>query len=435
MTVDARPPRRSSHRLDPSWPMVGFAIAVAVSPEFNFLGVDKVRVSDLMLPILLMVFLGAKATEVRRGRRSRKSRPPEIPLIGMMLTVFVWDLTCWALFSEQGPLREGAMYLIKRAEFFLVYFLGVSVVTSEWAWSRIFRLFVLASPIMGLSVLWELWTRPELNRASGIIKGQETSTALFLVVVLGLVIGAWPTARGSRERSSLMLAGATSAAALLATGSRAGMLCAMIVVAAQMLRDRRNQTSLLVALVFVAIPTWFLMPERLQERIASAPSELTSTWRGLVVNPEEMPSAGSSSVAARAIIAKEVLKQVIPRGPIAGLGTARMSLGLVDNFYLTEWIYHGLVGLGLFLGLLGCIRSALRTIAAEEGPPLLRNMSLAMLSVLWAFIVSGLAAETFYLIRPMEAFMLFLGLVVGRHRLSQLEALAQAPPERPSRLR
>lgn len=415
--------------------MVGFAIAVAVSPEFNFLGVDKVRISDLMLPVLLMVFLGAKATEVRRGRRSRMNRLPEIPLIGLMVTVFLWDLTCWSLFSEQGPLREGAMYLVKRAEFFLVYFLGVSVVTSEWAWSRIFRLFVLVSPIMGLSVLWELWTRPELNRASGIIKGQETSTALFLVVVLGLVIGAWPTARGSRERSSLMLAGVTSAAALLATGSRAGMLCAMIVVASQMLRDRRNRTGLLMMLVLVATPTWFFMPERLQERIVGAPGEITSTWRGIVVNPEEMPSAGSSSVAARVIIAKEVLKQVIPRGPIAGLGTARMPLGLVDNFYITEWIYHGLIGLGLFLGLLACMRSTLKSISSEAGPPLLHNMALSMLSVLWAFIVSGLAAETFYLIRPMEAFMLFLGLVVGRHRLSQIEALQQAAPEPTRRFR
>lgn len=432
MTVGARSPRRGSHRLDPAWPMVAFAIAVAVSPEFNFLGVEKVRISDLLLPILLLVFLGAKTTEVKRGRRTRRTRPPEIPLLGLMLGIMAWDLTVWAMFSEQGPLREGAMYLVKRAEFFLIYFLGVSVVTSEWAWTRIIRLFVLASPILSLSVLWELWTRPELQRASGMIKGQETSTGLFIVVVLGLVMGVWPTVKESGERMALVLAGTTGAAALLATGSRAGLLCAALVVGSQVLRDRRARSGLIVILAFVAIPTWFFMPARLQDRIVGAPGEISSTWRGLVINPEEMPSAGSSSVAARAIIAREVLTQVIPRGPIFGLGTARMTLGLVDNFYITEWIYHGIVGLALFMALVWSMLGLLRKVHEEADSPMLGSIASAMRSVLWALIVSGLAAESFYLIRPMEAFMLLVGLAVGRYRLGLMEAAAAEPGAPPT---
>lgn len=409
----------SAHRLDPSWPMLGFVVAVAISPEFNFLGVPKVRVSDLLLPLLLLVFVGAKSTEVRRSRHGRRDRSPAIPLLGLMLAVLAWDLTAWALFSEEAPRREGAMYLVKRAEFFLIYFLGVSAVTTEWAWTRIMRLFVIASPLLSLSVLWELQSRPELQRASGIIKGQETSTALFLVVVLALVLGVWPFMREPAERMALLLAAGLGVAALLATGSRAGMLCALLVVLLQVLRDRRRRSGLFLILLLAAVPTWFFMPERLQERVTTAPEEIASTWRGLVVDPQEMPSAGSSSVAARALIAQKVISEVIPRGPLLGLGTARMPLGLVDDFYLTEWIYHGAVGLALFMALLWNMSSLLARLRDQASVPLLTGLGSAMHSVLWAFMASGLAAETFYLIRPMEAYMLLVGLLVGRERLEQ----------------
>lgn len=422
MTVSARPPRSSRvHRLDPSWAMLLYAVAVAVSPEFDFLGVEKVRVSDLILPVLLLLFMGARATEVRRNRRNGLPQPRgPIPLLGPMGILLLWDLASYAMFSEEGPLGIGAMYLAKRAEFFVVYFMGVMVVTSEWAWERIIRLFVLAAPILNLSVLWELHSKPELHRASGIIRGQETSTALFIVVVLGLVMGAWPVVRRQRERWALMLAAGTGMAALLATASRAGLLCALLVAFLQAWRERRRRLGMLAGLILITSASWFLMPQTVQDRFERVPDELTSAWRGLVVDASQMPSAGSSSVAARILIAQRVLSEVIPRSPVFGLGTGRLVLGLVDNMYLTEWIYHGLVGLALLVVFLWTMGSTLKRIRNEARDPLLQGLAGALLTVLVAFSISGLAAETFYLIRPMEAYMLLVGVVVGRSRLPEV---------------
>lgn len=411
-------PRVSSHRLDPALPMLLFAVAVAVSPEFNFLGFPKVRVSDLLLPVLLMVFAGARATEAPGDRRSARLRKkPPIPLLGPMVGILLWDLSSYFLFSPDEPLRIGALYLVKRAEFFLIYLLGVLAVTSPWAWIRIITPFMMAAPILNLSVLWQLHSNPELRRASGIIEGQETSTALFIVVVLGAALGAWPSMKDRRERGALLLAGVTGVAALMATGSRAGLLCGLVVALLQILRDRKNRGSMLAVLVLLASFAWIAMPEKVLERFERGPEEIASAWRGLVVNPEEMPSAGSSSVAARVVIGQRVLQEVIPQSPIFGLGTGRLALGLVDNMYLTEWIYHGMVGLFLFGTLLVSMFSLLGGIRRKARDPLLKSLAGSMQSVLVALIVSGLAAETFYLIRPMEAYMLLLGLVVGRSRL------------------
>jgi len=399
--------------------MLLFAAAVAVSPEFEFLGFEKVRVSDLLLPVLLLVFVGARATEGHQGRARRVS--DAIPLLAPMILLLAWDAAAYFLFSEQGPLSRGGMYLLKRAEFFIVYFLGVTVVTSEWAWLRIIRVFSLAAPILNLSVLWELYSNPELHRASGVIKGQETSTALFIVVLLGLVFGALPHIRGSCERISLTLGAVTGAAALLATASRGGLICAGVLVVLEALRTKKNKIPILAALVVIALPAWMLMPDTVQERFEGTGMEFNQTWSGLVSNPDDMPTAGSSSLVARLMIARHVVTEVIPRGPIFGLGTGRIGLGAIDNMYLCEWVYHGLIGLGLLIALLWALGRTLRQIESKARDPLLKSLAGSLFSVLVALVLSGLVAETFYLIRPMEAYLLLVGLVVGRSRLRESE--------------
>lgn len=422
MTVASPPPRKSPghHRIDPSWPMLFYAAAVAVSPEFNFLGFEKIRVSDLLLPVLLLVFVGARATEGHRARSRRISEP--IPLLAPMVLLLAWDAAAYFLFSEQGPLARGGMYLLKRTEFFVVYFLGVGVVTSEWSWLRIIRVFSLAAPILNLSVLWELFSNPQLHRASGVIKGQETSTALFIVVLMGLVLGALPHIRGSCERISLTLGALTGAAALLATGSRAGMICAGVLFVAEAMRTRNLRVPILAALVILAFPAWLLMPETVQDRFEGTGTEFNQAWSGLVSNPEDMPSPGSSSLVARLLVARHVVTEVLPRNPIFGLGTGRIGLGAIDNMYLCEWVYHGLVGLGLLVALLWALGRTLRSIARQAKDPLLKSMAGSLFSVLVALVLSGLVAETFYLIRPMEAYLLLVGLVVGRSRLRESES-------------
>lgn len=414
---DAMRRPQGHHRIDPSWPMLFYAAAVAVSPEFNFLGFEKVRVSDMLLPVLVLVFVGARATE-GHGARSRRISDP-IPLLAPMILLLAWDAAAYFLFSEQGPLGRGGMYLLKRAEFFVVYFLGVTVVTSEWAWLRIIRVFSLAAPILNLSVLWELYSNPHLHRASGVIKGQETSTALFIVVLLGLVFGALPHIRGSCERISLSLGALTGLAALLATASRGGLICAGVLVVLEAWRTRKSLIPILAGLALIAFPAWLLMPDSVQGRFEGTGMELNQTWSGLVSNPEDMPSPGSSSMVARLLVARHVITEVIPRNPIFGLGTGRIGLGAIDNMYLCEWVYHGLVGLALLLGLLWALGRALKKIEAEARDPLLKSMAGSLFSVLVALVVSGLVAETFYLIRPMEAYLLLVGLVVGRSRLRE----------------
>jgi hypothetical protein len=417
----ASPPRKfsGSHRIDPSWPMLFYAAAVAVSPEFDFLGFEKVRVSDLLLPMLLLVFVGARATEGYKARRRRVSAP--IPLLAPMALLLAWDAAAYFLFSEQGPLTRGGMYLLKRTEFFVVYFLGVVVVTSEWSWLRIIRVFSLAAPFLNLSVLWELYSNPQLHRASGVIKGQETSTALFIIVLLGLVLGALPHIRGPYERISLMLGALTGAAALLATGSRAGLICAGVLVMAEAMRARKRRIPILAALIFLVLPAWLLMPETVQERFEGTGMEFNQAWAGLVSNPEDLPSAGSSSLVARLLVARHVVTEVIPRNPIFGLGTGRLGLGIIDNMYLCELVYHGLVGLGLFVVLLWSMGRTLQSISRQAKDPLLKSMAGSLFSVLVTLVLSGLVAETFYLIRPMEAYLLLVGLVVGRARLRESE--------------
>ena len=98
------------------------------------------------------------------------------------------------------------------------------------------------------------------------------------------------------------------------------------------------------------------------------------------------------------------------------MGTGTRSLGVIDNFYLTEWVYHGAVGLALFVLLLGSLLTATWRAAAQECSPTARSLHLAGWAALVALAAAGLSAESFYLIRPIEALMLLVGVVLGMER-------------------
>lgn len=384
----SRDPARES-----SWLPVLFAVAVALTPEFDLYGIPKLRLSDLLLLPLLLSCL--------EGRRN----DPRFPFTGLMVVVMLWDFTTLLTCSPQ--LLPGAFYLGKRAAYFAICWAGYRIGLTRAAERTLWALLV-GGAAFSLTVVLQL---PYLGagtqfRASGIIDGQESSTALFVVVILGLASGLWPSASTSSRRLAVLTALVAGVGALLATGTRGGLLCGLLLLTLHWWAGKRSTMLAWVALG-AGLLFWGMTPPEIQSRFLALTPELTVAYEGGELD------AGSSSVAARVLVAQTVWNEWIPESP---MGTGTRSLGVIDNFYLTEWVYHGAVGLALFVLLLGSLLTATWRAAAQECSPTARSLHLAGWAALVALAAAGLSAESFYLIRPIEALMLLVGVVLGMER-------------------
>lgn len=421
-----RAPRRKVKRFDPAYLVALYAIASAVTPQFTVLGIPKVRITDLMLPVILATYMGT----LRRPGKKRE----RLPLMGIMTAIMVWDLLVLFVFGHVHSHRMGIFYLGKRFIYFLIFIMGVALIEDRAGFERALWGLIGAAPLLNASVL--IASRRDLTegqtRVSGIIHDQEASTALFLVLVLCLVLGMWPAARKQWQRVLLAISLTTSVLAILATGSKMGLILAVLVALPTTLRATRQSPGLVLIVGLVALLGVSYTPARVLHRFTRIKAETTNAYRGLTdENTHYGHGAGHDSIAARFMGAKYAF-DTIRKSPLVGMGTAYEGLGVVDDFYITEWLYHGLIGVLLWLILLWQMVALLWRAQATAEDPIEQGAAYGAFIALLAYCVAGLAADSFYLIRPMEGLMLTIGVVVGRLRARNPDAIGRGPaPRRP----
>lgn len=397
-----------------------YAVAVAITPEFNFLGIPKVRFTDLLVPFLIASFGSRLVAQVnQQGKKSSK-------FSSQCMQLLFWNFGALLLWG-QAKLDPGVLYLAKRAEYFLVALLCSASVGSVFAWNRVIRTLVFASPILNCSVLLEMFAFNTLGdadaeniRASGIIANQQTSTALFIVIICCISLGAWDAYKDKLWRLGTSMALLTGVGAIFATGSRGGLACAVLSLLIILILRPGKLFSLGLIGLGVGFVAWAMTPDALQGRLAGILPETQATLAGLG-DSELMPDSGSSSIAGRAETAQHFFKDLLPRCGLLGLGAGWKRLGAIDNFYLSEWLYHGFIGLCLFIRLqwtlvLYCLQATRKSQDKVEA-----GVATGVAAAVIVMSASGVHADTFYLIRPMECLALLVGLVMARAHIRARE--------------
>lgn len=131
-------------------------------------------------------------------------------------------------------------------------------------------------------------------------------------------------------------------------------------------------------------------------------------------------------------MARSCFEESISKAPLTGTGMASRNLGFVDNFVLTEWTYNGLIGLALMLVFLIRLGGLVFNAYKSSLEPLEKGIAAGVFASYLAMWMAALHADSFYLIRPMEALMLLAGLVVGCRKLDNKGII---PPTRKKRRR
>jgi hypothetical protein len=337
-----------------------------------------------------------------------------IPLAGLMLGIISWDLICLGLLG-QAKLFPGIFYIGKRLVYFLVFATGVRVSKLVPRFTPVVYSLLLSSPVLGASILLEQRLHAgELDyRASGMIKQQEASTAYFCVFILGLCMAVWPHVQSKLKQTLLLVVLAAALQSLLATGTKGGLILFGLISAGLLVKQGKSSVVLFILLIPMMAMGWAYTPVSIQQRFDRIQNESLTAWDSLSDGVEGL-QGGGDSVADRLIAANYVLNTLIPESPIWGSGTGAHGLGFVDDDYLTEWVYHGLVGLLLWLAFQIALGQQLWIATRVIVHPIERGVANGMLLIFLSYSVGCLTADMFYLIRPCEAFFLIAGLVVGR---------------------
>lgn len=378
------------------------------------------------MPPILTAYLGTLVTD---GKRSHV----QVPLAALMMAILAWDFIVLFALTEPRSIMTGIQYLGKRLIYFLIYIMAYVLIRSRESFERAVWALILATPFLNASVLFS--QSEGVLRSSGIIEGQETSTALFVVLVLCLSLGVWPSANRPWQKVTLLISVASCFTAVLATGSKTGLVLTVLGTGLLLLRAGREAAALFPIVVGIAAFGFYYTPDAVLERFERIDDEASATFKGLTVGEEYMGERGSDSLADRYYIGKHAMSHLIPQAPFIGLGTAHKELGSIDNFFLVEWLYHGLIGLALWAVLLFLMAYHLiRTMRFSE-EPIERGAGAGLLVVLFLYTISCFTVETFYLIRPMEGFMLLMGVILSRAP-AQAAAGERARPvrSRPRRL-
>lgn len=401
-----RPSRK--RRQDTAILVTFFAFAIAITPEFTFLGIPKVRVTDFLL-LPLLAYIGSRQEKKRR-----------LPLLTIFSWVIVWDVFVLLLSGRPDTFRTGLFFIGKRVAFYLIFLVGYSAVQSRAIWERTISGLLLATPILALSVLLSVRTDSHIGdaqRASGIIANQQTSTALFFVILITLCLGALPVWKSPWARLVAVASLCTGLPAMFATGTRGALVDILVGVGAlEVLRkDLTRSLTVLIAAALIFAAAWSFMPSGLQQRLGETVPHIVQTWEN---RENASVLAGGNSAADRYLMARDCFRYAIWRAPITGHGMAYRSLGFVDNFLLTEWAYNGLVGLVLMVMFLMRLAGLVWLAYKRARDPLERGIAAGVFASILAMWMATFHSDSFFLIRPMEALMLLAGLVVG---CSQLE--------------
>ena len=392
-------------------PHFGLWLIPVASPFLTMLPKVPVPGLNSLNALLLMVFFSFALVRVL----SRQSflRPARLgPWIGGFMLLATLSILRGAAFPTGLEYNWGAasLALFRGGVSFLGYFIALSMVRGERD-RRIYALAIVAG-LAAEAVATIMWGgNGTEGRAVGSL-GQANDLGAFLAIYTAITAALVFGARSIPLRLMLVAATLAGTWALLLSASRA----AVFSLAAALLFIALRSSRLLLALVVLALltsPLW--IPERLKERIMSTQVEAEDT------DEVELEGSAQARVETWTTIMKVVSHHPIEGVGFNGLGQllqetgADMGLYIVKdsahNTFLRIWGELGLIGLGLFIGLLvACVRLAFDTARAATNR-FDRQLGIGLAAAVIAWVISCAFGDRFFRFEIGGSVWLLCGLV------------------------
>lgn len=382
-------------------------LSMLLSPEFVIGGRGALaegrevllRAEDLLLIVIAFSWFAKTAVNKELGLVQKT------PLNGPILAYVVATLVATLVGHMTGTVKTAAgfFYVLKYVEYFVVYYMVVNNLQDRTqAWRLVVVAFLTAAvvSVIGIAQI------PSGHRVSAPFEGEVGEPNTFggyLLLMMALAAGLALEAGTLRVR--LLSAGlaALMFVPFLYTQSRASYLAVLPAYLTLVALTRRRRLAvglLLVGLVGGVVFTPAPVSKRILDTFQEQPYQPTVRIGGVPFDP---------STSERLLAMKSAFEGWTKR-PFLGYGVT--GFHFMDTQYFRTLVETGGVGFLALLYLLWMVwRSALQTYRRAEDPSF-RGLAAGFLAGFVGLLVHAIGSNTFIIIRIMEPFWFFVGLML-----------------------
>jgi hypothetical protein len=394
-------------------------LSMLLSPEFAVGGrgalVEQrevvLRAEDLLLIVIALSWMAKTAVNKELGVVLKT--PLNRPIAAYIATHFLATLVGYLTGTVKSA--AGFFYVLKYAEYFVIYYMVVNNVQDRFQARRLIRVAFFAAVVVSLIGIAQI---PSGQRVSAPFEGEAGEPNTFggyLLLMMALAAGVALEAGALRVR--LLSAGlaALMFVPFLYTQSRASYLAVLPAYLTLVALTRRRRLAvglLLVGLVGGVVFTPAPVSKRILDTFREQPYQPTVRIGGVPFDP---------STSERLLAMKSAFEGWTKR-PFLGYGVT--GFHFMDTQYFRTLVETGGVGFLALLYLLWMVwKSAFQTYRREEDPSF-RGLAAGFLAGFVGLLVHAIGSNTFIIIRIMEPFWFFVGLFVVWPYLA-------APPAQP----
>ncbi len=375
------------------------------------------RTEDFVLIIIGFSWLAKTAVNKELGLVAKT--PLNRPIVAYIAVNLMATLLGYLMGSVKTA--AGYLYVLKYIEYFVVYFMVVNNLRDRAHARRLLAAAMVTAVVVSIIGLTQI---PSGERVSAPFEGEtgEPNTfggyLLFMMAIAG-GIALETTSLTVRARfAALVGLMAVPFAFTLSRASYIGVLPAYGALLALTTRRRAMVALLLVAVVCSPMLLLIAPP--------SVVNRVVYTFQPEANQPTvRLGKVGlDPSTSARILSFRQALAGWLER-PILGFGVT--GFAFMDAQYARVLVETGIVGLLCFVWLLWSVLHAARTVHRSVADPFDRGLAMGFIAGTFGLLAHAIGSNTFIVIRIMEPFWLFAGIVLMLPVFVAEESASSAP--------
>ncbi len=376
------------------------------------------RTEDFVLIIIGFSWLAKTAVNKELGLVAKT--PLNRPIIAYIAVNLIATLLGYLTGSVKTA--AGYLYVLKYIEYFIVYFMVVNNLRDRQHARRLLTAALITAAVVSAIGITQI---PSGERVSAPFEGEsgEPNTfggyLLFMMAIAGGIALEAPWLAVRARCTALVGLMAVPFAFTLSRASYLGIL--PVYVALMALTTRRRALIAILLIAVVCSPLLLLIAP------ASVVNRVLYTFQPEANQPTvRLGKVGlDPSTSARILSVKQALSGWLER-PILGFGVT--GFGFMDAQYARVLVETGIVGLLCFVWLLWSVLKAARDVHLKTADPFDRGLAIGFIAGTFGLLAHAIGSNTFIVIRIMEPFWLFAGIVLMLPVLVGEEADASARP-------
>jgi O-antigen ligase len=393
--------------------------SMLLSPEFGARDTKgsgfSVRLDDFLL--LLIGFSWFAKTAIYKELGLFLKTPLNPPIRYYTLACFI--STAWGVLSGRVELT-GFFFIIKYIEYFIVYFMVVNHIRRRKQISSYYVSALVTCTIVALVAIAQIPGGERITAPFEGKGGEPNTLGGYLVFMLSLILGVLLTSDSSdapKKRFALLALCGFIIVPLLYTQSR-GSWIATAVMFMGFIAFSEKRVKLIAALVIGVTLLVISAPKEVKDRVSYTFTKDRNPWAA--AQQENLGVITLDTSASERIRSWKEVWQDFPNHPFLGYGVTGWKF--LDAQYGRTLIETGVIGLFTLIGLLVTIfRELWRVYRQMTDDRFYRGIALGTLVGLIAMMAHAVTANTFIIVRIMEPFWLFVGMVIMMPRLKEEE--------------